>query len=105
MLKSKNKTLDFAQMFVSNVIYYLKSWLDAVCARSSPMMLGRVRQNVVKHELGICAKTPGKTDCCVNEFSPLPGHGVSLQMMIVSGFSPSHSVTVLSLALQTTCLC
>lgn len=34
-----------------------------------------------------------------------PGHGLSLQMRTVSGFSPSHSPMVLSLALQTTCLC
>lgn len=34
-----------------------------------------------------------------------PGHGLSLQMRTVSGFSPSHSPIVLSLALQTTCLC
>lgn len=34
-----------------------------------------------------------------------PGHGFSLQMVMVSGFSPSHSAAVLSLALQTTCLC
>lgn len=34
-----------------------------------------------------------------------PGHELSLQMRTVSGFSPSHSPTVLSLALQTTCRC